>query len=518
MCGIFLGISSKTDPTHTVHPHQRELVFNRGPDSIQDFNLEINEFRIVGISSVLHLRGDLLTKQPLDSSNFVLQWNGEVFNYCDYDASGKENEDDSLLARNDTQFIFDEFHKKPVEDVLLTIKGPWAFTLIDKINQIVYFGRDYFGRRSLLFNHCNDRLIISSVIAKDKETDENCTEAKSGILYKYFLSTKKFTSSELQFPKYKISDLNLDTSFVNTEIENSYTKEGIDMLYSSVRRRIVHVHSNTIGILFSGGIDSLLLAAITARIIQAENLELSVNLINVAFEQSGLLKSMKMDQATDRYFEAVPDRIGGRIAFTELCSTFPGVVMNFIPLNISQDEYYAEKDRVVELLFPHRTVMDLSLGIVLWFGSRGVKVLATDYKVLLLGMGADEQLGGYSRHLSAFQALNWNGLLNEMQMDLDRLGHRNLGRDDRCLSDRGREARYPFLDENFVKWMCALPLRIKCDLTLPKGEGDKRIFRLMALKLGFSKSVAFRPKKAMQFGAKSAKISSSSCKGDDLLE
>ena len=38
------------------------------------------------------------------------------------------------------------------------------------------------------------------------------------------------------------------------------------------------------------------------------------------------------------------------------------------------------------------------------------------------------------------------GLHTEMSLDLDRLWHRNMGRDDRAISHNGKEARYPFLD------------------------------------------------------------------------
>ena len=516
MCGIFLQIAANSnEPIKAIHENQAKLISNRGPDSLKKFSCELSSKTLVGLSSVLHLRGDSTTVQPLESSRFILQWNGEIFGYNDL----SDDDNEQLLKDNDTNFLFDKIHFECIRFVLSSIKGPWAVAIIDKENEIVYFARDYFGRRSLLYTEDYDgNFIITSVSSSNGNTKSKWIEATSGILYKLDLKSMRLSQEPLNIKNHTISEIDCDLSFANTYLEANYVQEGLNQLKTSVRKRITHSHKKKVGILFSGGIDSVLIAAITADLIDKEELDLEVDLINVAFEQAGLMKSLKLNEVKTSYYESVPDRIGGRLAYSELKGLYPNVLINFIALNINRIQYETEKDYVIELLQPNRTVMDLSLGIVLWFGSRGSIIDGKEkFKILLLGMGADEQLGGYSRHLSAFHANRWKGLLSEMQMDLDRLGHRNLGRDDRCLSDNGHEARFPFLDEDFVEWLCKLPLRIKCDLTLPKGQGDKRIFRLMGLSLGFSDEVAYRPKKAMQFGAKSAKISSSDCKGDDVL-
>lgn len=84
-------------------------------------------------------------------------------------------------------------------------------------------------------------------------------------------------------------------------------------------------------------------------------------------------------------------------------------------------------------------------------------------------------------------------------MDLDRIGTRNLGRDDRIISYHGKEARYPFLGEDFVKFVIALPIWLKCDLRGKEGVGEKLLLRCVAKELGLSEASQLK-KRAIHFG------------------
>lgn len=196
--------------------------------------------------------------------------------------------------------------------------------------------------------------------------------------------------------------------------------------------------------------------------------------------------------------------------------------------------------------------MDLSIAYALYFAARGQGFCAehslpgsppvpytSPARVLLSGLGADELFGGYSRHLSAFQQRGYAGLVDELLLDVGRLGKRNLGRDDRAMAHWGKEVRFPFLDERLVRWAIGTPAWEKCDFENDEAatgvEAGKRILRLLALEFGME-GVAKEKKRAVrahpllpqyfrhvltsrqiQFGARTAKMESGRVKGTTLI-
>lgn len=138
----------------------------------------------------------------------------------------------------------------------------------------------------------------------------------------------------------------------------------------------------------------------------------------------------------------------------------------------------------------------------------GSQPYTTTARVLLSGLGADELFGGYGRHAAAFERAGYAGLAEELLLDISRIGRRNLGRDDRVMSHWGREVRFPFLDEDLVRWAISLPVPEKCDFanaaeaTVDNGNGrhglepGKRVLRLLAAELGMQ-GVAREKKRAV---------------------
>ena len=291
-----------------------------------------------------------------------------------------------------------------------------------------------------------------------------------------------------------------------------------------------------VAVLFSGGLDCTLLARLSHEILPEDEV---IDLLNVAFENPRVAAAAAgKGGAAGSVYENCPDRITGRAAFAELQKVCPGRNWRFVAIDIPYAETVAHRDTVKRLMRPHNTEMDLSIACALYFASRGQGLAydsrqegaqpaqyTTSARVLLSGLGADELFAGYSRHGVAFSRNGFEGLIDEINLDVSRLGKRNLGRDNRVIAHWGREARFPFLDEEFVSWVVQLPVWEKCGFGTPSPaedspeaglDSEKKALRLVALRLGM-KNVAREKKRAIQFGSRTAKMEKSKVKGTDAL-
>ncbi|MQL72891.1 hypothetical protein Taro_005267 [Colocasia esculenta] len=526
------------------------------------------------LGATLQLRGISPVAQPLtDDSGNILVYNGEIFGGIDVDRD--ENDGETLLHALEKCACFSSgdgnlYCKEEVyvPHILSSIKGPWALIYWQAKTNTIWFGRDAFGRRSLLVHWPTDddpQFVLSSVSPLPSDRDisaaastDNCFKSDQVLddvdmvctssywdelscgIYSMCLETKKemsegilrslvngVTKHEWRNPLLK-ELIKWDRRFVDPKCGGCYpcvlnenehvlpfqpeimhfsseTKEVLAAnqikldagnirpahrvlvaLRESVMRRATlsstfqnNLHQTLqekfapFAVLFSGGLDSMILAALLD---QCLNQEYAIDLLNVSFDGS-----------------LAPDRISARTGLKELQNIAPSRRWRLVEIDANLSSLASETKHVISLINPARTYMDLNIGISLWLaaggegfvdgetcnpveGSHRYKYKSTA-RILLVGSGADEQCAGYGRHRTKYRNGGWASLQEEMRLDMQRIWIRNMGRDDRLLSDHGKEARFPFLDEDVVKTLLEIPLWEIAELNEPVGQGDKKILR-----------------------------------------
>lgn len=571
MCGIAALLMAAGEGTGLTSelitaPATEEIaqaIYSRGPD-VQGSRCVDG---ILLLASVLHLRGllNVPTPQPAtDDKGNVLLWNGEVFGGVEL----RDGENDTMvmlrrLGACDT--------KLDVLTLLEQVQGPFAFVYYHHSSRSLFYGRDKLGRRSLvaqLFGSSSKAVVLISSVAVPRPPGEEAKggpqEIETGGIFRIDVACGqvemllwKFVADTLPHVAPIHASSYCRSPFITEEVVpspcvvpapvpgTSPSVALLSVLSEAVRVRVEHIPRLTgegqasVGLLFSGGIDCMVLGALADKFLPPDH---ALDLINVAFVGD-------FEGCEEFLLSTIPDRATAVNGYLEL-KALTRRKINLIQVDISTAALAQYRLHILQLLAPCTTIMDFNIGSVLWFGARATGSLydgpeeyldnefcryssedsapveeaegggpvtpppagsstrqrplySSQSRVLLSGLGADELMAGYGRHRTTFRKEGLQQLQRELDKDLRRLWRRNLGRDDRLISDHGREVRHPYLDERVIDFVHHTAIGDLCDLTLPSGIGDKRILREAARLLGLQKSSRL-VKRAMQFGSRIA--------------
>ena len=564
------------------------LINNRGPDNFEifaynkdkyllnDFKEKIQKMKYKELFDYINNSNDeIIINSYLNLSNYnsicenslqdsetknILQFNGEIYNNLNEmtkDLSEENKDNKTLLFK-----ILNHFSKNnKIEDknnylenfflIYNNLESDHAFYFHDNINNQLLISRDIFGKRSIILYYIKSLsiLILTPTLS---ETLINIYKSNPNNIYileipsnhlllinqNEKINTNKISLYDnIYMPKVHLLRFNLKSPKITSY--EKLTETCHQILRQCVKKRINDIlnydkNKYTLGISFSGGLDSTLMAYYC--LLETPD-NINIDLFNLSFDKSS------------------PDRTTGIISYKELIDKFPNRNINLILIDREYNKDITEtfQKNILKLIYPRKTHMDFNISsaknistckkgylvdkekLIKYFKDIDNKIInndlikkyeqkeyqnniltkkisnfeyekftdmanihVSDAKIIFDGLGADEIFGGYLRYK--------NGNIEEqMKKDLDRLWLRNCGRDDRVCGENKLELRFPYLDYDLMEFLSSInDINQIVDFTKPRGEGEKFLLRNVAKNIvGFNLSYKFE-KRAIQFGTKIA--------------
>ena len=308
------------------------------------------------------MRGATTTPQPVKLQNHgVFLWNGEVYQFqtskkesiaqdfdCDIETSDTEILatllDKALMQQHNNELSTFQIITATMSHV---VNGEFAFCIVSEND--VFYGRDQWGRRSLLVSEGEDDAWRLSSVATLLESQQTWTEVPAGRVYQYNIKTGVTQSLPLMTtvapPFIAQKEIPSTTPFkIPTNVSQSMWLASLQLeqlLTKAVRRRCCSVHKEGVGIMFSGGLDSVVLTALAAQILPPS---LPMDLLNVSFA----------DESADRQ--------AAKQSYQELKLVYPEHTFRLVCVQADWDQVVSQHGRIEALMHPKSTTMDLNIS------------------------------------------------------------------------------------------------------------------------------------------------------------
>ena len=466
MCSI-VGLQGKVKAEDIVK--MLKVSKNRGPDSSGIFldeiytDIDLDEFsddKDYPISfghnllSIYDLNDRVSEPQPVANDNLVVVFNGEIYNFRTItNLLSKVGVEKEILSDAEALLYLIDFYNKgdlvkAIQMATKLIDGDYAFAVWDGENLAI--SRDPLGVKPLFYAENDDLKGFASTRSALKEVgfEDIETLKPEHILFNW----EDIAPAQPIYEKIYEGDV--------TKIDK--------LLKLSVSKRIEGLRE--VGVIFSGGLDSSYLALLLGEI--AENIPLKITLYAVGAEGS---KDIESAIYASKFLNLD----------LKICEVTEEMVRESLP-------------EVVKAIGDDN-LMKVGVGMTTYLAT---KMVAEDgIKVAISGQGADELFGGYKRYLESFV----NDTLNyDIRMDISNMYHVNLERDDACSMLNSVELRLPFLDKNLVELVLNIPDNKK--IVSMHDDMRKSILRKLAFEEGLDYEIAYRPKKAAQYGTGIDKI------------
>ncbi|MGW8273033.1 MAG: asparagine synthetase B family protein, partial [Thermodesulfovibrionales bacterium] len=452
---MLLKMEHRGPDTHGIYLdgslHRAESI-----DDLRDSLL--SESHIALGHSRLRIIGREKTTQPYTSCDgkLALIHNGEIYNYEKLRTLLSRNHE--IRTTSDSEIIvhlLEETYRGDLLDsvrkVVSLLDGMYALAVTDGSSMVV--SRDPIGKKPVYFMENESVVYFSSekkALWNGRDTPRRL--APGDLLFVNDAGVEIHEGYHLQLPQIDVVDF----------------REAVEIykhtLIASVRKRLAGLQESTLGVIFSGGIDSVLVAQLLQR--EGKN----IICYCTGTENSG-------DIAAAR---SVARDLGLHLKTTIIDE---GMVEEILP----------EVIRNVE----ESGLLQVEVAIPMYMAAR---MAAEDgIRVMYTGQAADELFAGYPWYNDVLAESGYLRLHEKLWEDLNFLYTDTLEREDKLTMAHSIELRAPYLDRDVILAAMRISPRLKLE-----GRHDtlrKRVHRQAAAELGVPSYLAFRTKDPAQSGS-----------------
>jgi asparagine synthase (glutamine-hydrolysing) len=463
MCGIFayLGLQYSDEQLKEFS----NKIQHRGPDNT--IHKRINPFLFFSFHRLAINGLNEVSNQPFSMNGYHLICNGEIFNYKEL--IEKYNLQDKYISNSDCEIILHLIPLIGIEQTCKELDGEFAFIFYDENKNQFMIARDQLGIRSLFW--CSKNMNFHSErVEEDNLEIMISSEAKSlihtGLKIEQFPVASYFNSKEEGIKRfYTFESEKLTEDSEEQIIQNIKTK-----FEKAVQKRLLSDRS--IGCLLSGGLDSSVVTALVAKGLDSKQ---QLNTYSIGMKGS----------TDNKYAKIVAEYIGSvHHVFEPTEEEF----LNGIEETIIQIESY------------DTTSVRASVGN--YMISKYIREYSNDV-VIFCGDVSDEIFASY-RGFGLTN--NDNAFYEENVKMLHNIQYFDVLRSDKTISGAGLEARVPFADPDFIKYVMSIPPKYKKFTSSSANVMEKYLFR-KAFDGILPEEVIWRKKEAFSDGVSSTERS-----------
>jgi diphthine-ammonia ligase len=343
-----------------------------------------------------------------------------------------------LTAKNDSELLLKLIEKKGTGKINEILSEiDGDFAFAYVTKKQVILARDISGVKPLVFLHQQKKLIFAS-------------EKKALPVQSIHLNPRQIILFDIASGKLKIINQKINKQKINSRKPLQLVE---NVFYSAIQKRIPE---KKFGLLLSGGIDSLLIG----KIISNQNKKFSCYFAGV--KNIGEIKDLS-------FAEKAAKEINCKL------------VTNLVSMN-----NFEKKLPFIINLIESSDPVRVGVASTIYFATKKM----SGEKVVFSGLGADELFGGYSRFKNSLD------INKDCYSYFLKMYENDLYFEDIVCMKNSIELRVPFLDKQVIEMALNLNPKMKIN-----GNVNKKILREIAISLGLSRELAYRPKKAAQYGS-----------------